>query len=287
MEGKILRIGAVAFIIGAVVAGASLLAGCKKKVEGSAQTGTQTVVKAATCGMPKPFSYVNERNELVGHNIELIKAVFERLPQYKLEIEITDFPSLFSGMDAGRYQIGINNFAMNEDRKEKYLFSDPMFVNVHVAAVPESNTSYGDRIDSFSVFAGKTSQRTVGVTVTMALENYNRAHPEAQTILRYTDAEMLVILQDVEQGKVDFEILDKPMFEYYMQQFPLKLKAVELSEEVEYSISQQLFSYMLVAKGNDQLVVDINKGLREVIADGTSKRINEKYFGEDFSPSLN
>jgi polar amino acid transport system substrate-binding protein len=268
----------------ALIGAALLIGGCKKKAEAGAVQ--QTVSKAATAGMPRPFSYVNDSGELVGHNIELIKAVFDRLPQYKLEIEVTDFPSIFAGMDSGRYQIGINNFVMNDERKEKYLFSDPMFANSYVAVVQESNNQYGDAIDTLGVFAGKTSSGQVGNNISTAIENYNKANPGAEIIRSYTDADMLVVLQDVEQGKTDFDLIDKPLYQFYMQSFPLKLKSIELSDTVAANISQRLFSYILISKGYEQLTQDVNKALREVIADGTSKRINEKYFGEDFSPKL-
>ena len=78
----------------------------------AAQSGNETTaaaepvtIYAATGGSPKPFTFVDSSNQLTGHNIELIKAIFDRLPQYKLEIEVTDFPSIFAGLESDRYQI--------------------------------------------------------------------------------------------------------------------------------------------------------------------------------------
>ena len=45
------------------------------------------------------------------------------------------------------------------------------------------------------------------------------------------------------------------------------------------------FSYLIVSKGNEKLAEDIDKALKEVIEDGTSKEINLKWFGSDYSPS--
>ena len=36
---------------------------------------------------------------------------------------------------------------------------------------------------------------------------------------------------------------------------------------------------------NTKLAKEINKALKEVVKDGTSKKINEKYFDQDYSPS--
>ncbi|MDR0759790.1 MAG: transporter substrate-binding domain-containing protein [Treponema sp.] len=263
---------------------ATLYAGGGK--EAAAPGTAPIVVRAATGGMPRPFTYVDESGKLAGHNIELVQAVFERLPQYKLELEVTDFPSIFAGLDAGRYQVGVNNFAENEERKQKYIFSDPIFKNRYVAAVAASNTALGSQVKTLRDLAGKTTANSVGINVATAIENYNKANPEAQILQTYSDADLLLILQEVEQGKWDFNLIDKPMYEVYQKEFNLALKGIELSDDVSGNIMSTPFSYLIISRGNEQLAADINRALREVILDGTSKRINEKYFGSDYSPEV-
>ena len=80
-----------------------------------------TVIKAATSARPRPFTYIDDEGNLTGQNIELIKAVFDKLPQYELEIEVTEFASIFTGIDAGLYDLGVNNIAKNPDRDGKPL----------------------------------------------------------------------------------------------------------------------------------------------------------------------
>jgi polar amino acid transport system substrate-binding protein len=264
-------------------AGAVLYAGGAKN-DGSAEA--PRVVKGATGGSPRPFTYVDESGKLAGHNIELIQAIFDRLPQYKLELEVTDFPSIFAGLDADRYQIGVNNFAENEERKQKYIFSEPIFKNRYVAAVAASNTALGSQVKTMRDLAGKTTANSVGINVATAIENYNKDNPNAQILQSYTEANLLVTLQEVEQGKWDFNLIDKPMFEVFQREFNLNLKGIEIGDELSGNIMRTPFSYLIVGKGNEQLAADINKALREVILDGTSKRINEKYFGSDYSPDV-
>jgi polar amino acid transport system substrate-binding protein len=265
-------------------AAAVLYTGCNKK---TATAGpAPRVIRAATGGSPRPFTYVDESGKLVGHNIELVQAIFDRLPQYKLELEVTDFPSIFAGLDADRYQIGVNNFAENEERKQKYIFSEPIFKNRYVAAVAASNTALGSQVKTLRDLAGKTTANSVGINVATAIENYNKANPNAQILQTYSDANLLVILQEVEQGRWDFNLIDKPMFEVLQREFNLQLKGLELGDELSGNIMRTPFSYLIVSKGNEELAADINRVLREVILDGTSKRINEKYFGSDYSPDL-
>ena len=258
-------------------------AGCKKK--DTAGQG-QIEVHAATGGSPRPFTYVDAEGKLAGHNIELIEAVFARLPQYKLVIEVTDFPSIFAGLDADRYQIGVNNFAMNEERKQKYIFGEPMFENRYIVAVAENNSDLGNSIRTMADLAGKSTLNSVGTNMATAISNYNNAHPEAPVKQSFGDTNILVALQMVESGQYDFNLIDKPMFDYYIKEFGLKLKGIELGPDLSGDLMQTPYSYLLVSKGNEQLAADIDRVLLELFADGTSKRICEKYFGSDYTPKL-
>ena len=90
-----------------------------------ADTVEVKTIKAATGGGPKPYVYVGDDNQPTGYDIEVLKAVFDLIPEYDLEIEVTDFPSVFAGLNAGSYQIGVNNFSYNEERASSYLYSLP------------------------------------------------------------------------------------------------------------------------------------------------------------------
>jgi len=92
-------------------------------------------------------------------------------------------------------------------------------------------------------------------------------------------------IQDVEAGKYDFVLMDKPMFEYYQKEFNFNVDGVSISNTLSKDLMEEPFSYLIVSKGNEKLVEDINKALKEVIQDGTSKEINLKWFGSDYSPS--
>lgn len=265
----------------------------KKEETGSvaAQSGSETTaaaepvtIYAATGGSPKPFTFVDSSNQLTGHNIELIKAVFDRLPQYKLELEVTDFPSIFAGLDSDRYQIGVNNFAKNEKRKEKYLFTDPIFANEYVAIFAKDNKK-AESINTWEDLSGLKTISQSGINITTALENYNAANPQKAINIEYSDEDLVLQIQDVEAGKYDFVLMDKPMYEYYEKEFNFNVTGVSISSDVAKDLMEEPYSYLIVSKGNEKLVEDLNQALKEVIEDGTSKEINLKWFGSDYSPS--
>ena len=261
------------------------IVGCGQKSDAnSSKSSTEQAKKkiiVATGGMPKPFSFVDSNNNVTGYDIDVVKAVFEKLPQYDISFEKTEFTSIFAGLDSDRYQIGANNFAMNEKRKEKYIYSDPIFQNQYVIAVADKNND----IKSFTDLLGKKTEVSTGTNYATALENYNSKHSDKPVSLSYTDADLVSILQHVESGQFDFQLIDAAMLKGYIEEHGLKIKTISLSKEDSDLIGTP-YSYLLIGKGanGDALSKDVNKALAEVIKDGTIKKISEKYFKDDFSP---
>lgn len=281
------RINTLSLLTIILVAFTLIFTGCGSKGNASGSDSpnqsadAKTKIVIATGGMPKPFTYVNDKNELEGYDIDLVKAVFKELPQYEISFEKTEFPSIFAGLDSDRYQVGANNFGMNEDRKQKYIYTDPIFRNQFVIAVAEDRSD----INSFADLQGKTTEVQPGVNYTTALEKYNQTHSDKPVKLNYSEADLLPVLQNVESGKYDFQLIDAAMLRNFIKEFGLKIKAVELTDE-ETQLIGSPYSYLLVGKGpnGERLAQDINGALDKLIKDGTIGKISVKYFGEDYSP---
>lgn len=262
-----------------------VLSACGKEVSGTSAShaSEKTVVKIATGGSPKPFSFVNDKNELDGYDIQVVKAIFADLPQYQIEIEKTEFPSIFAGLDNDRYQIGANNFASNEERKKKYLYSDPIFKNQFVIAVAADR----EDIKTFADLEGKSTEVSPSVNYTVALENYNKEYAKTPVKLNYTEAELAVTLQNVESGGADFQLIDAAMLDMYVKEFGLKIKSIPLSQEDSDRIGVP-YSYLILSKGegSDALETAVNERLKVLIEDGTLSKISKTFFDGDFAPEV-
>ncbi|MBP2643307.1 MAG: tcyJ [Firmicutes bacterium] len=258
------------------------VAGCSSNSSTQSNgSASKKKIVVATGGQPKPFSYVDEKNEITGYDIEIVKAIFAKLPQYEVSFEKTEFPSIFAGLDSDRYQIGANNFAMNKERKEKYIYSNPIFKNQYVIAVAANNNS----IHSFSDLPGKRSEVNAGTNFTTALENYNKEHPDKPVLLNYTEGDLVPVMQNVESGKFDFQLIDAAMLQEYITQYGLKLKAIPLTQAESDAIAAP-YSYLIISKGpnGEQLAKEINTVLADLVKDGTITNISQKYFHADYAP---
>lgn len=259
----------------------TVLASQPRTVE--AKSNKQETITVVTGGEPRPFTF-EENGKLTGHNIELVKAVFKKLPQYKLKIVRTDFKAIFPGLSSGRYQVAVNNLAKNEEREKNYLFTDPIFKNSYVV-IFNKDSKIAKKTQSWSDLAGLSTVGSPGVNSTTAIEGYNKTNPDKTITLNYSAEDLKAQLEGVESGKYDFLVMDKPMFEYYQKEYKLNLVGKNVSGDLEKQLLPEPYSYFVLAKDDTKLAKEINKALKEVVKDGTSKKINEKYFGQDYSPS--
>lgn len=257
------------------------LSGCKEPSSNADSSKAKIKIVVATSAVPKPFVYVDKNSQLQGYDIDVVKALFHHLPQYELAFEVTEFPSVLAGLDSDRYQIGANNFTMNDKRKEKYIYSDAIFKNQYVIAISQTNSN----IHSFDDLAGKRTEVSPGLNYATALENYNLTHKDNPVLMTYTEADFLVILQNVESGKYDFQLIDRAMLQQFIDEHKLALKFINLNDQDSQKIATP-YSYLLISKGRkgQQLASDINGAIQQIMDDGTLSQISYHYFGADFSP---
>ena len=247
----------------------------------SSASGEKKTVIAATGGQPKPYVFVNEKNEPDGYDVELIKEVFKQLPQYDLKIEVTDFQSIFTGLTAGKYQVGFNSFTYNEKRAESYLYSFPYDLNAYVVVQKKG----AEPINSFEKLAGKSLEAGASGAIANGVEKWNENNASKKINIDYTEADTTVLLQHVDDGSKEFTIMDPAMFKVYTEEFGFKnLQATELDETSTKFISDNLNAYFLFPKDQDGLRQEINAVVKKLHDDGTIAKLTKKWFDRELVP---
>jgi len=161
-----------------------VVSGCSSKKDGKdpAAKGGVQVVKAVTNGSLAPYMYVNEKEELTGTDIEIVREVFKRLPQYELQIDIAD---ALQGVLSGQYDIAVNNYGYTPARGETYYYSLPYKTtyNVYIQRPDDKPlTSLKDISDrKYKIELGAGS-----LTAAM-LEKWNELNPNNKINIVYTD----------------------------------------------------------------------------------------------------
>ncbi|MCR5468329.1 MAG: transporter substrate-binding domain-containing protein [Lachnospiraceae bacterium] len=234
-----------------------------------------TTIHAVTGGGPKPYVFVDDNNEPTGYDIEVLKAAFDIIPEYDLDIEVTDFSSVFAGLTAGKYQIGVNNFSYNEERASSYLYSLPYDKGSYVFVYNKD----AEPITSLADAAGLSFEGGAGVSVTNAVESWNELNPDAQINITYTDADTAIVLQHIQDGETDFGIIDGPMYTAYVDEYGFDIGKYDIPEEETKLIADNLYAYYLLPQGEDELRDVLDAAIIELKENGTLKELSEKYFG--------
>jgi polar amino acid transport system substrate-binding protein len=210
----------------------------------------------------------------------VLKEVFNRLPQYELQFEVTDFGSVFSGLNSSSYQIGVNNFSYNEERAESFLYSYP-YDKISYVFVTKTGEP---QITSFADAAGKTLEGNTGVSVTNAVESWNELNPDQAIDISYTEADTAVILQHIEDGSVEFGIIDLAMYVAYVDEYGFDLQSYTVGDEDAKLIADNSYAYYIFPKDQSELRDEIDDVLKELKADGTLTKLSQEFFGADTAP---
>ncbi|KAA8786235.1 transporter substrate-binding domain-containing protein [Paenibacillus amylolyticus] len=256
-----------------------IIAGCGNKNEASsgagADSGQKTIV-AATSGVSNPFSY-DKDGKLTGYDVEVMKAIFEKLPEYKLEVQAIEFEGILTGLDNGRFQLGANNFSSNPERRSKYNFSLPIIENANVFVVRKDDNT----LKSIEDLKGYKAVTEVGNSGATLLENYNTAHPDAKADIMYTEENFVKQFEGIEAGRYDVRIISRVSAEKAIKEHGFtNLKVVPFSSE-----NSDPGSYILLSKSADSTLLDaVNKRIKEMYNDGTLLKISEEQLGGDYLP---
>ena len=275
---KLASILAVTLAAGVLATGCGSSSGSASK-DSSSDSG-KTVIKAATGANAKPYVYVGDDDKPAGYDVDVLNAVFDKLPDYELEYEVTDFGSVLSGLNSGNYQIGVNNFSYNEDRGASYLYSYPYDKISYVFVTKKG----GKEIKSFEDAAGLSFEGGTGISVSNAVEAWNEKNPDKKIDITYTDADTAITLQHIEDGTTDLAIIDVAMYNAYQKEYNYDVVANQISDEDAKAIADNSYAYYIFPKDKEELRDKVDEQLKELKKDGTLSKLSQKYFGQDTAP---
>ena len=213
-----------------------------------------------------PWSYVDENDELTGYDVEVAKAIADKLG---VEIQIVpgEWDGLFAGMDAGRYDMVVNGVEVTEERADKYDFSTP-YAYIRTALIVKGDN---DSIKTFEDLKGKKTANSIASTYMNLAESYGATCYGVSTL----DETLTMVLQ----GRVDATLNAIVSFTDYMAQHPdSNLKVVATTEEASNVA-------IPMRKGDEtaSLREAVNKAIEELREDGTLSELSTRFFGEDIS----
>ncbi|MFD7875132.1 transporter substrate-binding domain-containing protein [Streptomyces sp. NPDC059766] len=256
----------------AATAGLVLVAGCSSGGSGSGATKTAAggveLVKAGqltTCThLPYPPFQSEIDGKVQGFDVSLIDLVAKNLG-VKQAIVDTPFENFKTGafLNSEQCDLAAAGMTITEERKKNVDFSDPYFDATQAVLVDRKSgaTSLADV---------KAKGKKLGAQAQTTGEDYAKKQGFDPVSFESSDA----LLSGLRTGQVQAVIIDYPVVQGW-----LKDKANADAFQVVDNLNTGEQYGFTVKKGNTELLAAINKAIADAKADGTYKKLYEKWIG--------
>ena len=226
------------------------------------------VLKVGIEGTYPPFTYHDDDDNLTGFDVELARAIAEKLG---VEAEFTEsaWDSLLTAIDTDRIDTVINAVSITEERSLKYDFSNPyLFVGRNIIVRGDN-----EDIKSMEDLDGKKIATNATNAYAAVLEN----DWGAEIVPIDTSQQAYDLL---EQGRVDFMFSSDITFNQYVEANP------DANVKVAFQVNDDVDPIGIPLKKDEpELLEAVNTALVELYEDGTLTSLSEEFFHKDYSVS--
>lgn len=244
-----------------IIAAAAILA-----VGAGAAHADMKKVRIGTEGAYPPFNSVNTSGELVGFDIDIAKALCA-----KMKVECTfvaqDWDGIIPALLAKKFDAIVASMSITEERKQKVAFTDPYYSTPGNFIAPKDT-----KITDISPEALKG--KTIGTQSSTTAAVYLEEKYKGSDIKLYPTQDEANA--DLANGRLDTILADK----FVLYEWLEKTDAGKCCKFIGADLKDvnPEGTGIAVRKEDNQLREALNKAIKEIVADGTYKKINEKYF---------
>ena len=221
-------------------------------------------LKIAVEGSYPPFNF-KENGQLTGFEVSLATALAQKLG-VKAEFSTTEWSAMLAGLQAGRYDVVINQVGITDKRKETFDFSEPYTISSPQLIVRKDDTRV---FKSLADLKGKKLGLGQGT-------NFADVAKAAGGIDIKTYPGSPEYLQDLALGRIDAALNDSLLIPYIVKKTSLPLKAGAPVGELEKS-------GIAFVKGNPKFKAAIDKALADLQKDGSFAKLSIQWFDRDVS----
>lgn len=226
------------------------------------------VIRVANTQASPPWSFLDDKNQPAGYDVEIAKEVAKRIGVARIEFTADLFKNFVEGLKADKYDLVMNDMTPTPERMKQVDFSSPYGVEDFRIFVRNANTDIKDKPD----LRGKR----VGVTTGTSNESWARANLKESEIVTYDNGGL--VFNDLAIGRIDAIISSHFGGMKYATVNKLAIK------EVGPILTYQL-SAAAMAKNQPALREAVNKAVADMHADGTIEKLSKRWVGVSYDMS--
>lgn len=254
----------------ALLALGAALVGCSKNE--NAQPAAAPVPAAAAkivVGLDDnfpPMGFRDDKNELVGFDIDMAKEAAKRLG-VEVEFKPIDWSAKEAELSGKRVDALWNGLTITEERKQNIAFTAPYMENHQIIVVP-ANSAIKGKAD----LAGKVVGAQEGSSAVDAVKKEEAVFQSFKEFKTFGDN--VTALMDLSTGRLEAVVVDEVVGRYYVAKKP-----------DQYAVLQDHFGTedygVGVRKDDSALQGKLDKALADMKADGSAAKIAEQWFGKN------
>ncbi len=243
--------------------------GCSTAANKASSNNETKTIKIGMSGGYYPYTFKNKDNNLDGFEVDVWNEIGKRTG-YKVEYVAASFSGLFGMLDTAKLDTIANEITITDQRKAKYLFTDPYVYSGAQLMVKKGN----DTIKTLADIKGKKVGVSLGSNYEQIIKDYDK-NKEITVVTYDNDGGMR---QDVALGRIDAMMDDKVSALAVVKEnkLPLQLAGTDVQP------LENAFPFV----NNDEnkaIVEKVNKALADMRSDGTLGKISDKWVGLDIT----
>jgi len=245
-----------------------LLSGCNKMEESDNQKSKKEIKVAISAEVNPPYLYTDEHNEFTGLDIDYLKRLEKKLPQYQFKYEVGEEETNLVGIGAGKFDMGINWFFKTPEREQQFLYQDvPYSYALPLIVVNKNNAD----IHSLNDLPGKklTPMAPSGGLYSI-LSQYNKSHTSKiniDTIQEPSNGDNLKMISDARRDAI---FLNWNTYNAIQKQIGADVKIGGIVKKEPLHI--------VYNKKHQKLHDDIDQATQELKNTGELQKLSKKYF---------
>lgn len=222
----------------------------------------------ATEGAYPPFNFMDSNNKLQGFDVEIAHALCDKM-QVKCTIVAQDWDGMIPALLAKKFDAIVASMTITDERKKQIDFTDRYYRTPLSVAVPNDSKI---KDTTAATMKGMTVGAQSSTTQAIYAEDvYGKAGASSKLYPTQDEANA-----DLANGRLDASVADKFVLVEWLKK--TGKDCCKLLGDIEGTMSE---AGIAIRKEDKDLKEKFNKAIKEIVADGTYKKIQGKYFEFD------
>ena len=233
---------------------------------GSAMAADKLVI--GTDSTYPPFESVDASGHFIGFDMDLARALCDQM-KADCSFVSNDFDGIIPALQAKKFDMIISSMSITPEREKLVDFSDKIYNTPPAVAVPK---------DSPAKSVDDLKGKSIGAQSSTTHANYVEKHMPDSELKLYPTADEYKL--DLSNGRIDGVVDDIVVLQEWVKSDAGSCCKILTALPVDKEING-VGTGIAIRKGDDALKAKLNTAIAAIRADGTYKKIQDKYFDFD------